>query len=51
MDEKDEDERASWLRRIETTVAEFIDAIPLTKHESSPSELEDIEIAGPPDKT
>lgn len=41
----------SWLRRIETTVTEFIDAIPLPKHENSPSELEDKEIAGPPDKT
>jgi len=50
-DEKDEDERVSWLRRIETTVAEFINAIPLPKHEKSPSEPEDTEIAGPPDKT
>lgn len=49
-DENDEDERASWLRRIETTASEFIDAIPLFKHENSPSELEDKDIAGPPDK-
>lgn len=51
IEEKDEDERMSWLRRIETAVTEFIDAIPLPKHENSPSELEDKEIAGPPDKT
>jgi hypothetical protein len=48
---KDDDERISWLRRIETTTTDFIDAIPLPKHETSPSELENKEIAGPPDKT
>lgn len=52
MDEKDEDDQMTWLRRIETTASEFIDAIPLqSKHENSPSESEDKDIAGPPDKT
>lgn len=50
-DEADEDERVSWLRRIEITTREFIDSIPLPKHENSHSDMEDQDIAGPPDKT
>lgn len=50
-EEKDEDERLSWLRRIEATVTEFIDAIAMPKHESLPSESEDKDITGSPDKT
>ncbi|KAL4111819.1 hypothetical protein QTP88_015704 [Uroleucon formosanum] len=50
-DEKDEDEQLSLLRSIETTTAEFIEAIPLPKHENLPSDLENKDIAGPPDKT
>lgn len=49
-DEVDEDERVSWLRRIEITAGEFIDSIPLPKHENLHN-LEDQDIAGPPDKT
>lgn len=51
IDEKDEDEQLSLLRSIEITATEFIDAIPLPKHENLPSDLEDKDIAGPPDKT
>lgn len=50
-EEEDEDEPVSWLRRIKTAVAEFIDAIPQPKLENSPSESRDKDIAGPPDET
>lgn len=49
--ENDEDERVLWLRRIETMVEEFLDAILQPKDEDLPRKLEDKDIAGPPDKT
>lgn len=51
IDESDEDERTLWLRRIEITTKEFIDSIYPPKLENTHSDLEDQDIAGPPDKT